>query len=131
MYSCSLLTSLFLVSGFTTATTAAPPVTRPARLVAAALAPADPADSHNNNNNMDGGDSDPDEDDDHNDYDDDNGDPISLKSLSPDGQAAADDGRSRPWYLLGLAGNVSVVHARQADFLKYLRQEIRERAFLN
>jgi hypothetical protein len=77
-------------------------------------------------------DPDPDEeDDDHNDNDDDNGDPISLKSLSPDGQAAADDGRSRPWYLLGLAGNVSVVHARQADFLKYLRQEIRERVFLN
>ncbi len=76
---------------------------------------------------MDDGDPDPDEDDnDHNDYDDDNGDPISLKSLSPDGQSAADDGRSRPWYLLGLAGNVSVVHARQADFLKYLRQGIRE-----
>ena len=68
----------------------------------------------------------------HNDYDDDDEeeeeeeeDPISLKSLSPDGQSDGEPGQNRPWYLLGLSGNVSVVHARQADFLKYLRQGIR------
>ena len=58
------------------------------------------------------------EEDDEDEDEDDDEDPISLKSLSPDGQP----GEGRPWYLLGLAGNLSVVHARQADFLKYLRQ---------
>lgn len=125
---CLLLafTALCAVSGLTTVTTAAPLVTRPAR--AAVFPPPPPVvDDHEDDRG------DPDDDDDNNnqdyvdDDDADDGDPVSLKSLSPDGQPVADGGPghgNRPWYLLGLAGNVSVVHARQADFFKYLRMNV-------
>ncbi len=121
------LTCLPTVSGFTAATTAAPPVTRPARIDPAALGDQDNVVSNSGDDKSDRGPVDDDSYDD--DDDDDDGDPMILKSLSPDGQSVADGGHSRPWYLLGLSGNLSVVHGRQADFFKYLRDGRLEQFF--